>query len=1086
LTAKGRSTLGDYSRLTIVGQFTADTSPDTPKISVVRDRPSTPPTTPSRVLACFFFSGMAGLIYQVAWEKALGLIFGHEVYAIATVLAVFMGGLAAGSAYFGHWSKAQRDLVALYARLELLVGLTGALSLLGLQGVQSAYIAWHPALGGSAILQIGMRLLGVVVVLFIPTFLMGGTFPVLVSGTLQGNETPTRRVSQLYWSNAAGAVLGTLLAGFALLPALGLHLTIVSAVALNGIACLVALSVRKTTTEAPPSKQNLSSTIKSAQERPSLVLLCFFGVVGCTAFTYEVSWTRLLATTIGSSTYAFTLMLATFLAGLAIGSACFQIFVARSGRASITTLAWVQVGIALAALSSLICFHWIPALIPLLLKATDQTFGGLILTQFVATALTVLPAAIIFGFNFPMVIDLICVQAMGRWGISSAIGTAYAANTVGGIVGSLLTGFWLIPWLGSFHVITVVASVNLLLAILIHLSSAERRLVFLATDVLLLVGIFLVSSSSFFYNQALLSLSAVLYGSSYQGRLTFPEIAATKALTFAAEGVNDSVAVVRTDGDAALRINGKVDASTQDAPTQLLLGYLGGAFHPSPRVLVIGFGSGMTVSAVASYRDVQRIDCVEIEPAVLRAAPYLLDLNRGVLSDPRVHLILDDARNFLLTSRERYDLIISEPSNPWIAGIATLFTDEFYAAARQRLRPGGTFVQWVQAYSLAPADLRTISSTFSRHFPDVTLWRGGETDLLLLGRTDPSPLGFDRLRSLWWNAALRKDLESLDIHQPEGLFAYFLLDDAEVRQLANHSALNTDDRTVLEYHAPRSLLESGLSAADEELIARFRRAPLPPHMQPRDVSGALEAGLNTSLDLSDAAAAQGFLSAIESRPETAALVTSKGRLALLKGSIPEAKTFFEEAAKLDPQSAEAAYWLATAERRSGDNAAALSEIDQLLRSHPQFLPALEEQMELAADRQDFKTALSAQLKRMALVASPPAYEYGRLGALWLDTSNFTEAESTLLKGLAKNAYCYACHFELGELYLRTGKYPLARQNFQWVVRFFPNADVTAFRALVAIDVLLKDPQEARAVLNEGLRLFPDDTLLLQAQTSLRG
>ncbi len=213
---------------------------------------------------------------------------------------------------------------------------------------------------------------------------------------------------------------------------------------------------------------------------------------------------------------------------------------------------------------------------------------------------------------------------------------------------------------------------------------------------------------------ALFSLSTVLYGTDYQGRLTLSEIAATSDLVFAKDGINDSVAVSRSDNYVALRINGRVDASTGDERTQLLLGHLGAAFDPPPRrVLIIGFGSGMTASAVARYPDIEKIDCVEIEPAVINAAPFLISLNRNVLSDPRVHVIFDDARNFLLTTREKYDLIISEPSNPWIAGVATLFTDEFYAGARRALAPGGKFVQWLQSYSLAPADLKMVVATLA-------------------------------------------------------------------------------------------------------------------------------------------------------------------------------------------------------------------------------------------------------------------------------------------------------------------------------------------------------------------------------------
>src|SRR5258705_5630889 len=199
------------------------------------------------------------------------------------------------------------------------------------------------------------------------------------------------------------------------------------------------------------------------------------------------------------------------------------------------------------------------------------------------------------------------------------------------------------------------------------------------------------------------------------------------------EGLNSTIAVTQTDGFLSLRTNGKVDASNHDIVTQLLLGHLGGLAHPAPRrVLVIGFGGGMTVSALARYPDLERLDCVEIEPAVLGAAPLLTSLNRNVLQDPRVHIIFDDARNFLFTTHERYDLIVSEPSNPWVAGVATLFTREFYRAAQARLMPGGALVQWLQAYSLYPDDLRMVLATFLSEFHDATLWHGDAPDLILM------------------------------------------------------------------------------------------------------------------------------------------------------------------------------------------------------------------------------------------------------------------------------------------------------------------------------------------------------------------
>jgi tetratricopeptide (TPR) repeat protein len=291
---------------------------------------------------------------------------------------------------------------------------------------------------------------------------------------------------------------------------------------------------------------------------------------------------------------------------------------------------------------------------------------------------------------------------------------------------------------------------------------------------------------------------------------------------------------------------------------------------------------------------------------------------------------------------------------------------------------------------------------------------------------------------------------------------------------------------LLEYDAPRSLLNSNSIAADQDLIARFRQGPLPPNLDAREVGRTLDAALATALDLNDASNAAAILHVVSSQPESATRDIAAGRLALLRGATTEAQTAFEAARRLDTTSPDAAYWLATAERQSGNTDAALSQIRALLRTHPKFSPALEEQMEIAADQNDFQAALAAQLTRMDLMPGPPAYEYGRLGALWKSLSNFPAAESALLKGLAKDPYCYACHLELGELYLRTGKYQLSQQHLKWVIRFFPDSDPVAFRSLVAVDLILRDQRAAQSALSEGLRLFPSDAALLKAQPALGG
>jgi spermidine synthase/Tfp pilus assembly protein PilF len=644
-----------------------------------------------------------------------------------------------------------------------------------------------------------------------------------------------------------------------------------------------------------------------------------------------------------------------------------------------------------------------------------------------------------------------------------------------------VTGFWLVSWLGNFRVVAFTAAMNLLLALALELRSSRRSILPLAANLICILVALVVGASSFFNNKSLMSLSAVLYGNSYQGHLTLSEIAATNDLVFTADGVNDSISVLRSDNYVALRVNGKTDASTGDARTQLLLGHLGGALHPAPRrVLIIGFGSGMTASAVARYPDAERIDCVEIEPTVIRAAPFLEKLNRGVLNDPRLHVIFDDARNFLLASREEYDLIISEPSNPWIAGIGTLFTTEYYAALRQRLAPGGMFVQWVQSYLLAPADLRMIIGTLAPHFAEVTLWRAEGPDLLLLGRTNVSSFQFSRLRSLWQEPAIRNDFETMDVHQPEGLAAYFLLDDAAVRRLAAGSALNTDDRTLLEYHAPQTLLASGLSDENQELITGFRAAPLPTNLDPSEIQLALEAGSMTALDLKDSVAAGIFLKALESQPESVTRYVAQGRFALMQDDLLRAKSSLEAALRLDADSPETLHWLAVTLHKSGDETSAREQLGKILKAHPHFLPALTDEMQFAADRKDFRLALIAQLNRMVVMPDAPASEYCRLGAIWMKLSNFSEAEPVLLRGISKDPYSYACHQELGELYRATGRTARARQNFEFVVRFYPDYDPAVFAALAAVDTDLGDSRAAAAILRKGLRLFPANPELEKA------
>ncbi|MCL4524666.1 MAG: fused MFS/spermidine synthase, partial [Acidobacteria bacterium] len=794
------------------------------------------------ILLCFFLSGAAGLIYQVAWGKALGLVFGNTVYAISTILAVFMGGLALGSAYLGRWSERFSNAVALYGWIELVIAGAGALSLAGLAGVRALYIGAYPMVAGSMPALVALRFVGAAVVLLLPTFLMGGTLPILVSGLTRSSAELGGRVSRLYWINTLGAVAGTFAAGFLFLPALGLRLTVTLAVALNVVAGGIALLLSRGVPPAAPSDETAEATAPPAPSGAlniPLYLLISFSIVGGTAIAYEVCWTRLLATTLGSSTYAFTLMLGTLLAGIVLGSALFEVWFARRKEVTLATFALTQTLTALAALLFLVLFQQFSELVPAILRKTEASFGGVILAQFATSALAILPAALVFGFNFPVVTVLIAGRPESSGHYAAAVGRAYAANTLGAIAGATLAGFWLVPAVGAFRLVALLASLNFLLAAYLHLRRAPPNIVKSVVNVALVAAVMFVAFSGAFYDRAVATFGSMLYYDRYGDKLTIPEMAASTDVIYVADGMNATISVARTEDYLAIRTNGKVDASNKDRITQLLLGHLGAVLHAAPkRALVVGFGSGMTVSALALYPEMESITCVEIEPAVIRAAEFLQPLNRNVLRDPRVHVVLDDARNFLLTTREQYDLIISEPSNPWIAGVAALYTDEFYREARSRLQPGGMFVQWVQAYSLYPEDFRMILATFLPHFPQVTLWRGEPPDYILLGQRDAAPLTLERLREKWANPALRADFELLGMRRPEGLAGFHRLDDGDLRKLAGDAIRNTDDRNHLEYRAPRGLLVKGLEDQNRLAIWKQRSAPVSTILRTEDPTAA--------------------------------------------------------------------------------------------------------------------------------------------------------------------------------------------------------------------------------------------------------
>jgi len=770
-------------------------------------------------------------------------------------------------------------------------------------------------------------------------------------------------------------------------------------------------------------------------------------------------------------------MLATFLFGIVLGSALFERWFARRKAVTIATFARTQLAITLAALAFLLSFRLLPNLIPPVLRFTEGSFAGLLLAQTLLSALAMLPAAVLFGFNFPAVITLIAGSPDEQGHTSAAVGRAYAANTFGAIAAALLTGFFLLPRIGSFRVVALAASINLLLATALELHSPTRRMHVLAVQIAMLAAVILAGWSPLFYSRAIVSYAAVLYGNYQDMRLTVEEQALTEDVVFFEDGLNATISVTRSDDYVALKTNGKVDASNLDASTQLLLGDLGAIFHPHPqRVLIIGFGGGMTASAVARFPDVQRIDCVEIEPAVVRAAPHLERLNRGVLRDSRLRVIYDDARNFVQTSRDSYDLIISEPSNPWIAGIAALYTTEFYSSLREHLSPGGTFVQWVQAYALQRDDFRMILATLAPHFPDVTLWHSAGRDFLLLARSEPSSLTFDRSRTLWPNPQLLDDFRALRLSTPESWPVYFRLNDAQVRSLASGATINSDDRTALEYSAPRALLNENLTQSLDSMIVERQTELLPTRLELQETSAALVGVAESALDL-NSPRAPAYVKALKEEPASSALEILRGRSALLQNRFADAMGHFDLAAQSSDNHLTALYWLAMVNCRAGPYSRCASALEAMIEKQPRNLDALRARFSFARDNYDWPVANAVQGKLLTLAVDPTPIEYCRLGDSYLHLRKLKEAEEPLRKGLQRDPYSFLCHRDLGELERATGRIAEALQELELVVRLFPEADPKTYASLALVYRAEGKPGKADEILRKGERIFPNERLL---------
>ena len=658
------------------------------------------------LLACFFLSGFAALIYQTAWTRQLAFVFGTSELAVATVLAAYMGGLAVGAAAAARVVGAVRRPLLVYGLLELGIALSALAVPAAIDGATSLYVGifgGSPNLPDARGLARAFFYLGSSFsILLIPTALMGATLPLLVRQTVRRESEIGSHVGRLYATNTAGAVAGAVATGFALLPTLGLERTIWVGVGANGLvfagAMLLARGARAL--EDPPQRAPAARVTRS----PGRWILPLVLVSGAVSFSYEVLWSRLLTHLLGGSLQGFTTMLATLLAGIALGSAVAS-RVAKSPERAARGFAWAQLGTAALSLMTFSLLDQVPALF----RALSVQTGAQLFADAVAGAVILLPAALCIGATFPFAVRVLARHEADAGPASARV---FAWNTLGAIAGAVGAGFFLIPALGYAGALTLGVATNLALALAATLSGSgkRRRVAWVAA-----VGL------CFF---AVLPLDPpwnLLRASAVGG-----DVGAGDTAYFGV-GRSATVLLVRRNGGWRLRSNGLSEARVVPrggnvGGSSLLpqwLGAMASLARPEARsLLVVGLGGGSLLEAVP--RLIESIDVVELEPEVIAANRTIASQRRAdPLSDPRVRLVVNDARGALLLTDKRYDAIVSQPSHPWRPGASHLFTREFFELAREHLVPSGVLVQWMTPRFADAALLRTLVATLLEVFPHV-------------------------------------------------------------------------------------------------------------------------------------------------------------------------------------------------------------------------------------------------------------------------------------------------------------------------------------------------------------------------------
>jgi spermidine synthase len=765
------------------------------------------------LLVLFAGSGCSALIYEIVWYQLLQLVIGSSAISLGVLLATFMGGLCAGSLALPRlrWARGQHPL-RVYAKIEFGIALCGILVLFGMPLVDGVYTAAV----GHGLPAILLRALVCALCLIPPTFLMGASLP----AAARWIETTPEGVSwmgMLYGANTGGAVLGCLLAGFYLLREFDMGTATFAAAALNIVVGLVSLSIAGRT-------EGSTSDTAATPVRAYWPVYVTIALSGATALGAEVIWTRILGLMLGATVYTFAIILAVFLIGLGIGSAAGSA-ISRNLRTTLSTRGALGVCQLLLVLGIAWTAYMISDSLPYWpvnpLLSTSPWFTFQI--DMARCLWGILPATLLWGASFPLAL---AAAAQKDEDSGRLVGGIYAANTAGAIVGALSFSLFLVPWIGTQgceRLLIVIAAISAAFILLPLAISSRNALAAVGLAAGLIVGGFFATRVPGVPGML------IAYGRRIMTSMN------RSTILYAGEGRNSSIAISKwEDGAIQFHVSGKVEASSEpyDMRLQRMLGHMPALFHSNPKsVLIVGFGAGVTAGTFVLHPGIERIVICEMEPLIPpTATQYFSKENYNVMHDPRVQIVYDDARHFIHATREKFDIITSDPIHPWVKGSATLYSKEYFELVKQHLNPGGIVTQWVPLYESDTATVKSEFATFFDAFPNGTVWgneNGGGYDTVALGQIEPARIDLDALDARLArpdHARVVQSLQMVGFGSLNALLGTYAGQRSDLDPWTQGAEINRDGNLRLQYLAGMALNTSMEGAIYNQML-QYRRFP---------------------------------------------------------------------------------------------------------------------------------------------------------------------------------------------------------------------------------------------------------------------